>query len=122
MAKKFGKVLLITAAIGSAVGAICYFLKKKDAAQDTEEEDYDDFAEKKENTCAKSSNYVPLNPETKADDEKPSDSDEAKEEASDSFTPLAEHVAQAAEKAEETVEEFFDEEDGSEEEPPINDN
>lgn len=120
MAKKFGKALLLTAAIGSAVGAICYYLKKKDAVQDMEEEDYDDFDESEDKTCAKSSNYVPLNPEPKADDEKPSDS--AETEASGSFTPLAEHVAQAADKAEETVEEFFDEEDGSDEEPPISDN
>ena len=122
MAKKFGKVLLFTAAVGSAVGAICYYLKKKDAAQDVEEEDYDDFDDSEDDTCAKSSNYVPLNPEPKTDDAQLCDSAEAKEDASDSFTPLAEHVAQAAEKAEETVEEFFDEEDSSDEEPPINDN
>ena len=122
MAKKFGKVLLFTAAVGSAVGAICYYLKKKDVAQDVEEEDYDDFDDSEDNSCAKSNNYVPLNPEPTTDDAQASDSDEAKEDASDSFTPLAEHVAQAAEKAEETVQEFFDEEDSSDEEPPINDN
>ena len=132
MAKNFGKVLLFTAAVGSAVGAICYYLKKKDATQDVEEDDYDDFDDSKDNSCAKSSKYGPLNPEPKADDtehcdsadakEDTSDSADVKEDASDSFTPLAEHVAQAAEKAEETVEEFFDEEDSSDEEPPINDN
>lgn len=123
MAKKFGKVLLFTAAIGSAVGAICYFLKKRDAAQDAEEEDYDDFDESKDKACPQSGNYVPLNPEPKTEDAESTDSAGEKDEAADSsFTPLAEHVAQAAEKAEETVEEFFDEEDSSDEEPPIQDN
>ena len=114
MAKKFGKVLLFTAAIGSAVGAVYYFLKKKDAAQDAEEEDYDDFDEDKDTACSQSGNYVPLNPEPKTEDAESKDST--------GFTPLAEHVAQAAEKAEETVEEFFDEEDSSSEELPIQDN
>ena len=46
-----------------------------------------------------------------------------KEEAAgqDGFTPLAEQVTETAQKAEETVEEFFDE-DSTDEEPPITDN
>ena len=42
-----------------------------------------------------------------------------REKEASSFTPLAEQVAHAAGNAEESVEEFFDEEDCSEEEPPI---
>jgi len=38
------------------------------------------------------------------------------------FTPLTEQVAQAADKATDAVEEFFDEEDSSDTEPPIHDN
>ena len=38
------------------------------------------------------------------------------------FTPLTEQVAQAAEKAADSVEEFFDEEDGPDVEPPLHDN
>lgn len=48
MAKKFGKVLLFTAAVSAAAGAALYFLKKKDAPlapAETEDEDYDDFWE-----------------------------------------------------------------------------
>lgn len=48
MAKKFGKVLLFTAAASAVAGAALYFLKKKDAPAapvETEDEDYDDFWE-----------------------------------------------------------------------------
>ena len=40
----------------------------------------------------------------------------------DTFTPLTEQVAQAADNAAEAVEEFFDEEDGPGVEPPITEN
>ncbi|MCI9143842.1 MAG: hypothetical protein HFH87_14720 [Lachnospiraceae bacterium] len=36
--------------------------------------------------------------------------------------PLSEQVPQSTDKTEESVEEFFDEEDSSDEEPPISDN
>ena len=35
MAKKFGKLLLVSAAIGSAIGAVYYFARKKDAERDS---------------------------------------------------------------------------------------
>ena len=35
MAKKFGKFLLATAAIGSAVAAACYFMQKKENAENS---------------------------------------------------------------------------------------
>lgn len=115
MAKKFGKFLLFTAAVASAAAAACYFLQKKDSVDAApEDDDYDDFSEDLDADTDVSQNYVPLTPESKTA-EKP-------EEQKDSFTPLSETVAQAAEKAEETVEEFFDEEDPSDEEPPISDN
>lgn len=136
MAKKFGKLLLISAAIGSAIGAVYYFARKKDAERDSAEDDYDDFSEENEKE-SDSRSYVPLNPEGQADEkesaapaqeEAPADSNCAAQDTSDAsagqdgFTPLAEQVADTAQKAEESVEEFFDEEDSTDEEPPIGDN
>jgi len=99
MAKKFGKFLLATAAIGSAVAAYCYF-KKKDADLCTENGDDEDFDDL-DDSADSSRNYVPLNCEAAVAEEDASE---------DSFTPLAEQVSQA----EETVEDFFDEEESSE--------
>lgn len=115
MAKKFGKFLLFTAAIGSAAAAAYYFLQKKDSADTApEDDDYDDFSEDLDTDTNTAQNYVSLTPE-------PAKAEES-EASKDGFTPLSETVAQAAEKVEETVEEFFDEEDPSEMEPPISDN
>ena len=134
MAKKIGKLLLFSAAIGSAIGAVCYFARKRNAEHDSAEEDYDDFSEE-EAKDDDSRSYVPLTPEGQTEEpaqaagpEEPActDSEECpdkKEEAAgqDGFTPLAEQVTETAQKAEETVEEFFDE-DSTDEEPPITDN
>ncbi|MGN0167288.1 MAG: hypothetical protein ACI4AB_04550 [Acetatifactor sp.] len=118
MAKKFGKFLLFTAAVGSAAAAVYYYMQKKEAVSTVpEDEDYDDFSEDLDEDAEVSRNYVPLTPEDKA-------AGESKKEDS-AFTPLeqvAKPVEEAAAKAEETVEEFFDEEETSDEEPPINDN
>ncbi len=126
MSKKFAKLLLVSAAIGSAVGAACYFIRKKNAELESAEEDYDDFSEEEETKPGDSRSYVPLTPETKAEEEETpceetSGETPASEEpapSQDTFTPLAEKVAQGVENAEETVEEFFDE-DSTNEEPPI---
>lgn len=130
MAKKFGKVLLCTAAISTAVAAVYYFIHKKNVEHEgAEEEDYDDFSDEAPKGSDTSRSYVPLNPETPAQEAADAAKEQGSDEASptegcpqDAFTPLAEKVAQTAEKAEETVEEFFDEEDGSDEEPPLSDN
>lgn len=128
MAKKFGKFLLFTAAVGSAAAAVYYYMQKKDAAQNTsEDEDYDDFGDDPEEASESSRSYVPLTPEhkTASDEEpkptegdKPADADSGK---TDTFTPLSEQLTQAAQTAEETVEEFFDEEDAEGVEPSIKD-
>ena len=122
MAKKFGKLLVFSAVIGSAIGAVCYFARKKNAEADIAEEDYDDFSEDEETKSDDSRSYVPLTPDAQpetAGEEAPA-GEAASEESG--FTPLSEQVAETAQKAEETVEEFFDEEDSSDEEPPISDN
>ena len=121
MAKKFGKFLLFTAAVGTAAAAAYYYIRKKDSEaslfQD-DDDDYDDFSEDlDDDTDASSRNYVPLNREGQSTSE---DSSSQEKSASD-FTPLKQ-LAQTAEKSEETVEEFFDEEDYSDEEPLVQDN
>ncbi|MCI9276466.1 hypothetical protein D7X48_05175 [bacterium D16-50] len=124
MAKKFGKVLLLTAAAGTAAAAVFYFLRKKEhSLHVADEDDYDDFSDALEDEDTRS--YVPLNTETAqaaGTDDAPAQ--EVTEEAGEKgvFTPLTEQVAQTMEKAEETVEEFFDEDDDSKQETPINDN
>ena len=122
MAKKFGKLLLFSAAIGSAVAAAYYVVQKKAGVHDVaEEDDYDDFSEETDEKSREARNYVPLNPDEAAEknsqeEAAPSGEDPEKEKA---FTPLTEQVAQASANAEESVEEFFDEEDSSDAEPPI---
>ena len=117
MAKKFGKFLLFTAAVGTAAAAIHYYLQKKDADNtEPEDDDYDDLSED-------SHGYVPLTSDTGSDNAE--SADEQPESKKEGFTPLKDAVEKAAEKTEDTienVEEFFDEEDGSDEEPAISDN
>lgn len=120
MAKKFGKFLLFTAAAGGAVAAAYYYFRKKDEENALiEDDDYDDFSEDLDEDT-ETRNYVPLTPDT----------DTSKEEK-DSFVPLNQMApsakdkktaGEADDKAEPEVEEFFDEEDDANVEPPINDN
>ena len=128
MAKKFGKFLLLTAAVGSAAAAVYYYMQKKDSVIDIpEDEDYDDFSDDADTQSSESDGYVSLTPETAAEND-PEISDNASTESAagqtpqkeeSSFVPLSEQTAQSAETAEETVEEFFDEDDNAEEEPSI---
>ena len=114
MAKKFGKFLLLTAAVGTAAAAAYYYMQKKDSEIDIpDDEDYDDFSENLEENTEASRNYVALNPDTKA--ESPAGEESEKK---DTFTPLSEQIK----KSEETVEEFFDEEDPAEDDSPVGNN
>lgn len=117
MAKKFGKFLLFTAAVGTAAAAVHYYLQKKSAEHtESEDEDYDDFSED-------SPNYVPLTPDAETETTESADGQAAPKK--DGFTPLKDSLENASEKADgaiENVEEFFDEEDSSDEEPAITDN
>lgn len=112
MAKKFGKFLLFTAAVGAAGAAAYYYMQKKDAALlDETDEDYDDFSEDVDDSASRT--YVPLSHENAPEQETDASAPEDGSKQDNFFTPLAEKVAQAAEtakeKAAETVEEFFDE-------------
>ena len=121
MAKKFGKILLFTAAVGTAAAAIHYYMQKKESENTVpEDEDYDDFSEDLDEESDSSRSYVPLTPESKTE----GTPEEKKSEETNTFTPLeqvAKSAEDAADTAAETVEEFFDE-DSSDEEPPIQDN
>ncbi len=124
MAKKFGKFLLFTAAIGAAGAAAYYYMQKKDAALMAEsDEDYDDFSEDADEKDT-SRTYVPLPHDGTGSSENAAAADTAPAQEApsakapseeDLFTPLSEQAAQTAETAggemEETVEEFFDDGD-----------
>lgn len=104
MAKKFGKFLLVTTALASAAAAAYYYLQKKDDSDASpEDDDYDDFSEDLEEEAEASHSYVPLKSETAAE------SGTAEEETE--FTPLADTVSQVQDRTDETVEEFFDEDE-----------
>lgn len=115
MAKKFGKFLLFTAAVGGAAAAVYYYFQKKDAdTLASEDEDYDDFSEDLDDEAEPGKKYVSLTPDSEAPAE------DAKEEKKESFVPL-DQVAQPGDKknaesggkTEPVVEEFFDEDDSS---------
>lgn len=100
MAKKFGKFLLLSAAVGAiAAGAYYYMHNNKDESSKDDEDfdDFDEFSEDLDNAADNSSgerSYVSLNlDETKAESESPA------------ATP------ESASKDVETVEEFFDDDD-----------
>lgn len=113
MAKKFGKFLLFTAAVGTAAAAVCYYMRKKDAAlavSDEDDDDYDDFSDDLEDDAdIASRSYVPLNKNTAAEP-----APQETQDVADGFTPLSEQAKSAdapSQDAAEAIEEFFDEED-----------
>ena len=64
MAKKFGKFLLFTAAVGTAAAAAYYYMQQKNSLlmESTDaDDDYDDFHEDLDESTEFSRNYVPLN-------------------------------------------------------------
>ena len=65
MAKKFGKFLLFTAAVGTAAAAAYYYMQQKNSLlmESTDaDDDYDDFHEDLDESTEFSRNYVPLKP------------------------------------------------------------
>lgn len=134
MAKKIGKFLLFTAAVGTAAAAAYYYMHQKDSQlkeSSDADDDYDDFHEDLDESTEFSRNYVPLNttsqtsaPKKDVSAEPAPASEEGKaasKEASD-FTPLSDQAAELSGEEGETVEdveEFFDEEDAEGEEPPV---
>lgn len=119
MAKKFGKFLMVTAALGAVAAGVYYYLQGKDNFVDDNFDDDDDFDNfnddlDDEGTAQDADrNYVDLDLE-KADEFKEG-LNAAKAEATDRIVgaaqETAEKVKEAADKAEVKVEEFFDDED-----------
>lgn len=127
MAKKFGKFLLFTAAVGTAAAAAYYYMQQKDSKLKESydaDDDYDDFHEDLEESNEFSRNYVPLNTAAQTPDAsapEKADTTDADTDAS-AFTPLADQAPDLSGEEDETVEgveEFFDEEDAEDAEPPI---
>jgi len=119
MAKKFGKFLFFTAAVGTAAAAAYYYIQKKNSVADTpDDEDYDDFSEDLDENTEASRNYVALNPEAKTEETTTGETAEEEPEKKDTFTPLSEQVK----NTEETVEKFFDENDPAGDDAPADSN
>lgn len=113
MAKKFGKFLLFTAAVGAVGAAAYYYMQKKDSALfDETDEDYDDFSEDVDGD-GPARTYVPLNAESASAPESQAGAQENAPSGDDFFTPLTEQAPRVTETAKndaaEAVEEFFDE-------------
>ena len=114
MAKKFGKFLMVTAAIGAVAAGAYYFLQSKDRFVDDDFDNFDDDWEDDEAEKDSDRNYVDLDLD-KAEDFKEG-LEAAKAEATDKVVgavkETAEKVKKEADKAEVKVEEFFDDDDG----------
>ena len=91
MAKKFGKFLLFTAAVGTAAAAAYYYMQQKDSQlkeSSDADDDYDDFHEDLDKSTEFSRNYVPLNT--------PVQTSAPKEETGTESTPASEEAAPAS--------------------------
>lgn len=103
MAKKFGKVLMVTAALGAVAAGVYYYLQGKDDFVDDNFDDDDDFDnfddDLDEDETAKEAdrNYVDLDLE-KAEEFKEG-LDAAKAEAADKVVGAAQTVTETVEKA-----------------------
>lgn len=129
MAKKFGKFLMTTAALGALAASAYYFFWKKDAEANDDfdaEDDFDDFDEDldEEDSSGKTEadrKYVDLDLTKAAENavEKAEETAEAfkeglnavKAEATDKVVGAAEQAEKAAGEAVAKVEEFFNDED-----------
>ncbi len=118
MAKKFGKFLMVTAALGAVAAGAYYYLRGKDKLVDDEFDDDDDFDNFDEDLDEEDSskqtdanrNYVDLDLEKSKAEEFKEGLDAAKVEAADKVVGA---VKETAAKVENKVEEFFDDEDDS---------
>ena len=134
MAKKFGKFLMTTAALGAlAAGAYYFFMKKDEFLDDDfdEDDDFDDFDEDLDDDIESEADrkYVDLDLSKTA--EKIEEAAEEKEyefkeginaskaEATDKIVGVAQEPDDTVNSTEENVEEFFDDEDAEDEEYDI---
>lgn len=117
MAKKFGKFLMTTAALGALAAGAYYYLQKKEALDDEifdDDEDFDDFEDDLDEDDDTERKYVDLDLSKAADaaaeksDDFKEGLDAAKAEASEKIVGAVEETAKATEAK---VEEFFDDDD-----------
>ncbi len=123
MAKKFGKLFMVAAALGAVAGGMYYYLKDRDALidDDFDDDDFDNFDEEPEEKEA-DRNYVDLDLGKKEEEAGEADEtaealEESKEEAREEFKEGIQALkAEATDKIVgsnvKDVEEFFDDEDG----------
>ncbi|MBD5449354.1 MAG: hypothetical protein HDR28_04210 [Lachnospiraceae bacterium] len=119
MAKKFGKFLMVTAALGAVAAGVYYCLQGRDNFVDDDFDDDDDFdsfdddLSDGENEKDVDRNYVDLDLENA--EEFKEGLNAAKAEAADKVVgevkEAADKVKETADKAEVKVEEFFDDDD-----------
>ncbi len=123
MAKTFGKLFMVAAALGAVAGGMYYYLKDRDALidDDFDDDDFDNFDEEPEEKEA-DRNYVDLDLGKKEEEAGEADEtaealEESKEEAREEFKEGIQALkAEATDKIVgsnvKDVEEFFDDEDG----------
>ncbi len=117
MAKKFGKILMATAAIGAVAAGVYYYLQGKDSFvdDDFDDDDFDNFDEdldEEESSEKKETdrNYVDLDLEKSNAEGFKEGLDAA---AADAAEKVVGTVKETAENVETKVEEFFDDEEDS---------
>lgn len=121
MAKKFGKILMVAAALGAVAGCVYYYMKDKDALldDDFDDDDFDNFDDDSEENETDRT-YVDLElgkqeEKEEGKEEAATAAEEVKEEVKEEFkegiqaakTEAADKVVGSVKK----VEEFFDDED-----------
>lgn len=119
MAKKFGKVLFLTAALSGAAAAVYYYLRKKDEEKFiSEDEDYDDFGKDLDDESENGKKYVSLTPDAEGSKEEAPKEESPEKSAGESFVPLDQVAPPQNDKDngknDPEVEEFFDEDDAEE--------
>ena len=110
MAKKFGRLLMVTAALGAVAGGAYYYLKSRDALVDDDfddDEDFDNFEDDLgENEADR--NYVDLD---LGKTEESSAKEEQKEEFKEGIQAVKAETADKVVGGVKKTEEFFDDDD-----------
>lgn len=112
MAKKFGRLLMVTAALGAVAGGVYYYLKGRDTMMDDDfddDEDFDNFDDDLDESEA-DRNYVDLD---LGKTEESSAKDELKEEFKEGIQTAKAEATDKVVGGVKKVEEFFDDDDES---------
>ncbi len=115
MAKKFGRILMVAAALGAVAGGVYYYLKDKDALMDDDfdDDDFDNFDEDSDEKDV-DRNYVDLDLGKKEEDAAETAkkaAEEVKEEFKEGIQAAKTEMADKAAGSVKKVEEFYDDED-----------